>query len=69
MRAAFKGEIVPAVSAAGAVAHNIGQTAVAAAVYKSAAVLFYLPALVLGGIASGLFTGIIAMVILRRIKR
>jgi len=69
LRKAFKGETVPAVSVAGAVAHNVGQTLVAAAVYKSAAVLFYLPALTLGGIASGLFTGIIASVILKRIKR
>jgi len=61
-------ELIPAVSAAGAAAHNIGQIAAAAAIYGRSA-WFYLPALIFGGIISGLLTGIAAAIILKRIKR
>ncbi|MDR2533036.1 MAG: Gx transporter family protein [Oscillospiraceae bacterium] len=56
MRTAFKGAAIPVVSVAGAIAHNAGQITVAALI-TSAGVFVYLPALVAGGIISGLLTG------------
>ncbi|MDR2559372.1 MAG: Gx transporter family protein [Oscillospiraceae bacterium] len=57
MKAAFKGAAIPVISVAGAVAHNIGQIAAVMLVWQSASVLVYLPALIAGGIISGLLTG------------
>lgn len=51
----------------GAVAHNIGQLAVCVAVYRTAAALAYAPALLLSGMAAGLFTGLAAQFLLRRL--
>ena len=48
---------VPAVSAAGAVAHNLGQISAAALILQSGSVFIYLPVLIAGGIISGLLTG------------
>ena len=47
-------------SVIGAVAHNIGQILVALAVTRTAAILYYLPILMVSGILAGLFTGIAA---------
>lgn len=44
-------------SIAGAVAHNIGQLAVAYLLIRTQALLFYLPVLAISGIAAGLVTG------------
>ena len=52
------GKHIPAVSMAGAVAHNFAQLAVAAFVLKSTSVFVYFPILCALGIAAGLFTGI-----------
>ena len=52
----------------GAVVHNIGQTLVAAAVFRSFAVAVYLPLLMLSGIVTGLFTGLAAQFLLHRLK-
>lgn len=48
--------------------HNLGQLAVAAAVAKSWAVLAYLPYLLLAGMAAGLFTGLCAQFLIRRLE-
>jgi len=69
LKKALKGELIPAVSVAGAAAHNAGQITAAAIVYGSKSVLLYLPALILGGIISGLMTGFAAAIIIKRIKR
>jgi cyanate permease len=52
-----------------AVFHNIGQLLVAAAVMKTWAVMAYLPYLLLAGIAAGLFTGLCAQFLIRRLER
>jgi len=52
----------------GAVAHNVGQILVCLAVYQTAAVLVYLPALMLSGIVTGLFTGLAATFLLKWLK-
>ena len=52
-----------------AVFHNLGQLTVAAAVMKTWAVLAYLPYLVLAGVCAGLFTGLAAQFLIRRLDR
>ncbi len=45
------------ISIAGGVCHNIGQLAAAFFILESAGVLYYLPALMLGGLISGMLVG------------
>ncbi len=52
----------------GAMLHNIGQIAAAMAVMKTLTVIAYFPILMLSGCATGLFTGLCAYQILRRIQ-
>ena len=58
---------VPAVSIAGAVAHNAGQILLACLMLGKA-VLYYFPVLVLSGLISGLIIGVIAALIIPRIS-
>ncbi|WP_442603346.1 Gx transporter family protein [Paenibacillus sp. KN14-4R] len=46
------------ISIVGGLAHNFGQLAAAMIVLKSSAIFYYLPALMLTGIATGIFVGI-----------
>lgn len=48
------------VSAAGAVTHNLAQTSVAMLILRSPAPLTFLPVLILAGVLTGLFIGVIA---------
>lgn len=52
-----------------ALCHNLGQLLTAAAVMRTWAVTAYLPWLVLSGILSGLFTGVCAQLLVRRLER
>ncbi len=54
------------VSVLGAVSHNVGQLLVAAALVGTMAVYAYLPALLVAGVATGYFVGVVAGLILRR---
>lgn len=54
-------------SVLGAMAHNAGQIAVAAAVTRTPAVAVYLPILLAAGILTGLFTGLCAQFLLSRL--
>ena len=54
-----------AVSAIGAVFHNIGQLLTAYIVTGSAVVFMYLPVLTLSGITTGIFTGLCAYYVLK----
>ena len=54
-------------SVIGAVAHNIGQILVALAVTRTAAILYYLPVLMVSGVLAGLFTGIAAQLAVNRL--
>lgn len=47
------------ISVLGAMAHNIGQVIVAIIIMKTKYIMYYAPALLIGGIITGLFTGII----------
>lgn len=59
---------VAGVSMAGGVAHNIGQLTVAALVISDARIFYYYPALMISGVLTGCAIGILATIILRRIK-
>lgn len=52
-----------------AVFHNIGQLLAAAAVMRSWAVMAWLPYLIIAGTAAGLFTGIAAQALIRRLEK
>ena len=54
---------------AAAVAHNIGQIAVAIVVTGTPAIAFYLPVLLVAGVAAGFFTGTVAQAVLERLPR
>ena len=56
------------VSVAGAVCHNLGQIAVAAAVLGSASMVYYLPVLLVSGVAAGVCIGAVAAILVRRIQ-
>ena len=51
----------------GALCHNLGQMGAAVLVYNTAAVLVYLPPLLLAGMVTGAFTGLSAQLLLRRL--
>ena len=52
-----------------AIFHNIGQQLAAAAVLRSWSVLAWLPYLVIAAVLAGLFTGVAAQALLRRLER
>ena len=56
-----------AVSVAGGVFHNVGQILVAMAVLETGALLYYLPILVVSGLAAGIVTGIISGILIKRV--
>ena len=65
----FEKKLLWALSALSAVAHNIGQLAVAAAVGGNIKIFYYLPILLVSGIVTGVFTGLVADVILKRLRK
>ena len=56
-----------AVSVTGGVLHNMGQLLMACILLPAAALRYYLPFLLLGGILAGIVIGVIAAVLLKRI--
>mgnify|MGYP002472104048 CR=1 FL=1 len=52
-----------------AIFHNLGQLLAAAAVLRSWAVMAYLPYLIIAAVLAGLFTGIAAQALIRRLDR
>ena len=55
-------------SVLGAAAHNLGQVLTAMAVTRTPGLIAYLPLLLAAGMAAGLFTGICAQLVLKRLK-
>ena len=53
----------------GAAAHNAAQIAVAVAVTRTPGLIAYLPLLLAAGMLAGLFTGLCAQLLLRRLRR
>ncbi len=60
---------IPFLSVAGAVAHNVGQTAAAAAAMGTAGFFAYLPLLTVSAVITGLFTGFAAMAAVAGLKK
>lgn len=56
-------------SITGAIAHNTGQIAVAVLVLGSGYVLYYFPYLLVSGVITGLFTGLVAFYLCPRIPK
>ncbi len=48
------------VSVGGAIAHNIGQIIIAMILFQTTSVLYYLPVLILSGVITGVFTGMLS---------
>ncbi len=57
-----------AVSAAGGVLHNLAQICVAAAITRTAGIFGYFPVLLLAGLATGIFNGIVCILVLRKLR-
>jgi heptaprenyl diphosphate synthase len=57
------------ISMAGAVCHNIGQLIIAGIVVESANVIYYMPALLIVGLATGLVIGIISSETIKRLRK
>lgn len=60
---------VVGVSVCGAVAHNVGQLLVAAAVVQNLRIVSYLPVLLLAAVGTGLATGYTVTLLLKYLKR
>lgn len=57
------------VSVAGGISHNIGQLIVAMLVLETGRLIYYFPVLLLAGTAAGIFVGIIAGEIIKRVGK
>ena len=60
---------VNGVSIVGAVSHNVGQLMVAMAVVNTVQVISYLPILIIFGVTSGFLMGMLAIMVINRIKK
>jgi len=56
-----------AVSVAGGVSHNLGQIAVACLILHTRAIAYYVPVLILSGVAAGVVIGIVAAIVINRL--
>ena len=65
----FTGQQIWLASPVAAIFHNLGQLLAAAAVLRSWSVLAWLPYLVIAAVLAGLFTGMAAQALLRRLER
>lgn len=52
----------------GGVAHNVGQIAMAAMIMETESIWYYMPALLISGVITGLIIGIVSNEMLKRIK-
>jgi heptaprenyl diphosphate synthase len=68
LRRLLTGEQIWLASPVAAVFHNLGQLLAAAAVLRSWAVMAWLPYLIIAAILAGLFTGVAAQALLRRLS-
>ena len=57
------------VSVVGGVFHNVGQIIMAIFVVKTASLVYYLPVLILVGLASGVAIGILGAMVTKRVKK
>ena len=57
------------VSVVGGVFHNVGQILMAIWVVKTASLVYYLPVLIIAGLASGVAIGILGAMVIKRVKK
>ncbi len=57
------------IAMAGAVAHNVGQVALAMLILQTAKLVYYMAILMLAGLVTGFVTGTIASILIRRLPR
>ena len=57
------------VSVVGGVFHNVGQILMASWVVKTASLVYYLPVLIIAGLASGVAIGILGAMVTKRVKK
>lgn len=57
------------ISIAGGVTHNLAQIAVAAFVIKTVQIFYYIPVLLISGLACGLVMGILAKIVIKNIRK
>lgn len=69
LRKGFSRNQIWLASPAAAVFHNLGQLLAACAVLKSWAAMAWLPYLLIAAVAAGMFTGIAAQALIRRLER
>ena len=69
MRPLLKQDQIWVMSVFGAIAHNVGQLAVAVAVSGTASIAWYAPVLLLAGIVTGFFTGQCAQAVLHHMDK
>ena len=69
LRKLLTGEQIWLASPVAAVFHNLGQLLAAAAVLRSWAVMAYLPYLIIAAVIAGLFTGIAAQALIKRLNK
>lgn len=60
---------ISGVSLAGGIFHNVGQLIVAVIVVENVKVAYYFPALIIAGAITGAVIGIVADLIVKRVKR
>lgn len=65
----IKGFSPVGVSVAGGVAHNVGQLIVAAIVLETSRLIYYLPVLLISGTIAGIFVGVVAGEIIKRVPK
>ncbi|AGI38828.1 hypothetical protein CSTERTH_03610 [Thermoclostridium stercorarium subsp. thermolacticum DSM 2910] len=63
-----KGFGIVSASVAGGVCHNIGQILAAAVVMRTKSIFYYLPVLIVTGVATGIITGIVAGIVIPRLR-
>lgn len=64
----FRASVIPT-SVAGGVFHNVGQVLAAAIAVKTYQVTFYLPVLLVAGFITGMINGIVANIIIGRLRK
>ncbi len=55
-------------SLAGGVAHNLGQVLVAMVIFENVGMFYYFPILIVSGVAAGVFVGIVAGLVYKKVK-
>ncbi|WP_338560381.1 Gx transporter family protein [Paraclostridium sordellii] len=55
------------ISMSGAIAHNIGQITVSMIILETTSVLYYLPILIISGVITGAFTGIVSKLMVNNV--